>query len=322
MALSERVGADRARGRGGDLHGARRDGVGPDADRRRGVADPRRGRGRRRRDPGRGRVGRRACSRRSTTRCWPRAAADVSTWRTGSRGCSPASRSTRTLLPARRSSSADDLSPSMTATLPREHILGIAARGAARRPPTPRSSPGPTGSRRWSARRGVLAALAAAAPDAELALDGATGEVVVAPDADDDRRLRRARGARRRAVPGDRCRRGVAARGHASTASRSRCSRTSARRPRRRRLARSGPAASACSGPSSCSSSGPRRRPRTSRRPRTARPSRRSAATRSRSGCSTSAATSRSRTCRCRPRTTRSSACGRCASRTTGRSCS
>ncbi len=46
----------------------------------------------------------------------------------------------------------------------------------------PRSSPGRTGSRRSSRCADALATLAAAGPDAEVVLDGATGEVVVAPD--------------------------------------------------------------------------------------------------------------------------------------------
>ncbi len=77
---------------------------------------------------------------------------------------------------------AEDLSPSLTATLPREHILGIVLEAGS---PTAHAAilarayriPAVVG------MRGVLAALEAAGPDVELALDGATGEVLIAPDA-------------------------------------------------------------------------------------------------------------------------------------------
>jgi phosphoenolpyruvate-protein phosphotransferase len=77
---------------------------------------------------------------------------------------------------------AEDLSPSMTATLPREHILGILLEGGS---PTAHAAilsraygiPAVVGA------RGALGVLEAAGPAAELVLDGATGEVVVAPDA-------------------------------------------------------------------------------------------------------------------------------------------
>ncbi|HYO44522.1 MAG TPA: phosphoenolpyruvate--protein phosphotransferase [Candidatus Limnocylindrales bacterium] len=77
---------------------------------------------------------------------------------------------------------AEDLSPSLTATLPREHILGIVLEAGS---PTAHAAilaraygiPAVVGC------RGILAALEDAGPGAELALDGATGEVVVAPDA-------------------------------------------------------------------------------------------------------------------------------------------
>src|SRR6478672_4576529 len=86
------------------------------------------------------------------------------------------------LLPSPAVVVADDLSPSLTATLPREHILGIVLEAGS-----------PTAHAAILARaygipavvgvRGVLALLAASGAVAELALDGATGEVVLAPDA-------------------------------------------------------------------------------------------------------------------------------------------
>ncbi len=86
------------------------------------------------------------------------------------------------LLPSPAVVVADDLSPSLTATLPREHILGIVLEAGS-----------PTAHAAILARaygipavvgvRGVLALLAASGAGAELALDGATGEVVLAPDA-------------------------------------------------------------------------------------------------------------------------------------------
>jgi phosphocarrier protein FPr len=86
------------------------------------------------------------------------------------------------LLPAPAVIVADDLSPSLTATLPREHILGIVLEAGS---PTAHAAilaraygiPAVVGA------PGVLDALATAGPDAELALDGATGEVWIAPDA-------------------------------------------------------------------------------------------------------------------------------------------
>jgi phosphoenolpyruvate-protein kinase (PTS system EI component) len=79
---------------------------------------------------------------------------------------------------------ADDLSPSMTATLPREHILGILLEAGS---PTAHAAilaraygiPAVVGA------RGALAALEASGPDAAVAIDGATGDVVIAPDAAD-----------------------------------------------------------------------------------------------------------------------------------------
>src|SRR4051794_3301074 len=77
---------------------------------------------------------------------------------------------------------AEDLSPSMTATLPREHILGILLEAGS-----------PTAHAAILARaygipavvgvRGALNRLQAAGEASEVALDGSTGEVVVAPDA-------------------------------------------------------------------------------------------------------------------------------------------
>jgi phosphoenolpyruvate-protein phosphotransferase len=77
---------------------------------------------------------------------------------------------------------ASDLSPSVTATLPRDRVLGIALE---------RSSP--TAHAAILARAygipaivsaaGVLAAAKAAGPASELAIDGSTGEVVIEPDA-------------------------------------------------------------------------------------------------------------------------------------------
>ena len=77
---------------------------------------------------------------------------------------------------------AHDLSPSLTATLPRERFLGIVLEGGS---PTAHAAilaraygiPAVVGA------AGVLAALEAAGADAELAIDGGSGEVVVAPDA-------------------------------------------------------------------------------------------------------------------------------------------
>ena len=76
---------------------------------------------------------------------------------------------------------AEDLSPSMTATLPREHILGILLEGGS---PTAHAAilARAYGIPAVVAVRDALATLAAAGPDAEVVLDGATGEVVVAPD--------------------------------------------------------------------------------------------------------------------------------------------
>jgi phosphoenolpyruvate-protein phosphotransferase len=76
---------------------------------------------------------------------------------------------------------AEDLSPSMTATLPREHILGILLEGGS---PTAHAAilARAYGIPAVVAVQDALVRLAAAGPDAEVVLDGATGEVVVAPD--------------------------------------------------------------------------------------------------------------------------------------------
>ena len=78
---------------------------------------------------------------------------------------------------------AEDLSPSMTATLPREHILGILLEGGS---PTAHAAilARAYGIPAVVAASGALAALAAAGSGAEVAFDGGSGEVVVAPDAD------------------------------------------------------------------------------------------------------------------------------------------
>ncbi|HEY3334871.1 MAG TPA: phosphoenolpyruvate--protein phosphotransferase [Candidatus Limnocylindrales bacterium] len=103
------------------------------------------------------------------------------------------------LLPAPAVVVADDLSPSLTATLPREHILGIVLEAGS---PTAHAAilaraygiPAVVGA------HGVLSLLAERGAGAELALDGATGEVVLAPDAataaDFDARAERVRESR------------------------------------------------------------------------------------------------------------------------------
>jgi phosphoenolpyruvate-protein phosphotransferase len=79
---------------------------------------------------------------------------------------------------------AEDLAPSVTATLPREHVLAIALQGSS-----------PTSHAAILARAygipavmgvaGLLTAAAAAGPELEMAVDGSSGEVVIGPDADD-----------------------------------------------------------------------------------------------------------------------------------------
>ena len=189
--------------------------------------------------------------------------------------------------------------------------------GSCSRPGRPRrmrrSSPARTGSRPSSGPGASSPRSRRPAPDAELALDGETGEVADRPGRRDHRRARRRRRAARDG-PGGRPRGGDAPGGH-----RRRRRGDAARQHRHARGGGTGPrAGGARRRPVPDRVPVPRaghaRRPRTSRPRPTARRSRRSAATRSRSGCWTSAATSRSRTCRCRPRTTRSSASGRCGS--------
>jgi phosphoenolpyruvate-protein phosphotransferase len=80
---------------------------------------------------------------------------------------------------------ADDLPPSLTATLPRSRLLGIALEAGSA------TSHAAILARAYGipavvGATGLLAALRAAGPDAELAIDGATGEVVLDPD-DEDR---------------------------------------------------------------------------------------------------------------------------------------
>ncbi len=85
------------------------------------------------------------------------------------------------LLPAPAIVVAEDLSPSLTATLPRDHILGIVLEAGS---PTAHAAilaraygiPAVVGA------KGILVALEAAGRDAELAIDGSTGEVLIAPD--------------------------------------------------------------------------------------------------------------------------------------------
>jgi phosphoenolpyruvate-protein phosphotransferase len=103
------------------------------------------------------------------------------------------------LLPAPAIIVADDLSPSLTATLPREHILGIVLEGGS---PTAHAAilaraygiPAVVGA------TGVLALVATSGAGEELALDGETGGVVLAPDAatieEFDRRAARVRASR------------------------------------------------------------------------------------------------------------------------------
>jgi phosphoenolpyruvate-protein phosphotransferase len=80
---------------------------------------------------------------------------------------------------------ADDLPPSLTATLPRERLLGIALEAGSA------TSHAAILARAYGipavvGATGLLASLRGAGPDAELAIDGATGEVVIDPD-DEDR---------------------------------------------------------------------------------------------------------------------------------------
>jgi phosphoenolpyruvate-protein phosphotransferase len=79
---------------------------------------------------------------------------------------------------------ADDLAPSVTATLPRELVLGIALEGSS---PTAHASilaraygiPAVVGA------TGLLAAIADAEPNAELLIDGSNGQIILAPNDQD-----------------------------------------------------------------------------------------------------------------------------------------
>ena len=94
---------------------------------------------------------------------------------------------------------AEDLPPSVTATLPRERLLGIALEASS---PTAHAAilaraygiPAVVGA------TGLLASLAASRPGSALALDGETGEVLVSPTGDDVVRYE----ARARAIARDR----------------------------------------------------------------------------------------------------------------------
>ena len=76
---------------------------------------------------------------------------------------------------------ATDLPPSVTATLPRDRVLGIALEGAS---PTAHAAilARAYGIPAVVSAAGLLAALRGAGQDAELAIDGATGEAIVDPD--------------------------------------------------------------------------------------------------------------------------------------------
>jgi phosphoenolpyruvate-protein phosphotransferase len=92
------------------------------------------------------------------------------------------------LLPGPAIVVAVDLAPSLTATLPRERLLGIALEAGS---PTAHAAilaraygiPAVVGA------AGLLDALRAAGPDADLAIDGSSGEVVVDPDEADRARF-------------------------------------------------------------------------------------------------------------------------------------
>ncbi|MEA2548001.1 MAG: multiphosphoryl transfer protein [Chloroflexota bacterium] len=104
-----------------------------------------------------------------------------------------------TLLPEPAIVIARDLAPSLTATLPRDRLLGIALEAGSA---TAHAAilaraygiPAVVGA------AGVLAAARAAGSDVELAIDGATGETIIDPDAADRARFDRRAGelARRR----------------------------------------------------------------------------------------------------------------------------
>jgi len=96
---------------------------------------------------------------------------------------------------------AEDLPPSVTATLPRERLLGIALEASS---PTAHAAilaraygiPAVVGA------TGLLASLSASRPGSALALDGETGEVLVSPTSDDVARF----DARARSIARDRSR--------------------------------------------------------------------------------------------------------------------
>jgi phosphoenolpyruvate-protein phosphotransferase len=98
-----------------------------------------------------------------------------------------------TLLPEPAIVVARDLAPSLTATLPRDRLLGIALEAGS---PTAHAAilaraygiPAVVGA------SGILAAARAAGPDAEIAIDGSTGEAIVDPDEADRARLDRRAG--------------------------------------------------------------------------------------------------------------------------------
>lgn len=93
-----------------------------------------------------------------------------------------------TLLPESAVVLAHDLAPSLTATLPRDRLLGIALEAGS---PTAHAAilaraygiPAVVGA------AGLLAAARGAGPSVEIAIDGSTGETVLDPDADDRRRF-------------------------------------------------------------------------------------------------------------------------------------
>jgi phosphoenolpyruvate-protein phosphotransferase len=83
---------------------------------------------------------------------------------------------------------AGDLPPSVTATLPRDRLLGIALEGAS---PTAHAAilARAYGIPAIVSAAGLLAAVRAAGSDAELAIDGSTGAAVVEPDAAEQSRF-------------------------------------------------------------------------------------------------------------------------------------
>jgi phosphoenolpyruvate-protein phosphotransferase len=95
-----------------------------------------------------------------------------------------------TLLPEPAIVVAHDLAPSLTATLPRERLLGIALEAGSA------TSHAAILARAYGipavvGAGGLLASLRGAGPSAELAIDGSTGETIIRPDADDRARYDR-----------------------------------------------------------------------------------------------------------------------------------